>query len=218
MKNVQQHMQQVLEQLVEEGRERGVQLTAYLDGELLVDAWAGIDDVATGRPVDGETLFPVFSVTKGVAATLIHLLVERGKLTYDTPIAEVWPEFSAHGKDGITVRHALSHTAGLPYMPPGIGYAEVVDWQAMCTAIAQLHPVTPPGVQTYYHAVTYSWLVGEVAQRVDGRPFAQQLEEEICRPLGITGSMFVGIPDEVEPRVAVLEDIFADGAFVPPDD
>lgn len=218
MGDVQKQMQSLLDQLVDEGRERGVQLAVYSDGALVVDVSAGVADVTTGRQVDGETLFPVFSATKALAATLIHLLAQRGKLDYDMPIADIWPEFAAHGKAGITVRHALSHTAGLQCMPRGIGYAEIVDWNTMCTAIAQLHPDTPPGTQMTYHAVTYSWLVGEVARRVDGRSFPQLLQEEICRPLGIT-SMFVGIPDEVEPRVAVLDEIFPeDGGCVPPDD
>jgi CubicO group peptidase (beta-lactamase class C family) len=208
---VQEKMQRLLDDLVRNGRERGLQLAAYLDGKLVVDAWAGVADVNTGRRVDGATLFPVFSTTKGLAATLIHLLVERCKLTYDTPIAAVWPEFAAQGKQSITVRHALSHTTGLACMPLGVGYAELVDWDAMCRAIARMRPVSSRGAQSVYHAVTYSWLVGEVAHRVDGRPFGQMLQEEICRPLGIGDDMFVGIPDEVEPRVAWLEEIFESG-------
>lgn len=203
-------MQELLATLVREGKERGVQLAAYVDGELVVDAWAGIADPASQRPVTGDTLFPVFSATKGVAATLIHWLVERGQLTYDTPVAEVWPEFAAHGKAGITVRHVLNHTAGLPNIPMGIGLPELLDWETMCRAMAELSPVSAPGTQMCYHAVTFSWLVGEVARRVDGRRFAQMLDEEICRPLNLTG-LFVGIPAEVEPRVAILEEVFAPG-------
>ncbi|HEY3379130.1 MAG TPA: serine hydrolase domain-containing protein, partial [Armatimonadota bacterium] len=216
--NIQARMQELLEQMVASGRERGLQLAVYLDGELVVDAWAGVADDATGRPVDGQTLFPIFSTGKGITATLLHLLVERGQLNYDMPIAAVWPEFGVHGKRGITVRHALSHTAGLPNMPMGIGYAELSDWATMCAAIAQLRPISEPGTETCYHAITYSWLVGEVLRRVDSRPFAQLLHEEIGVPLGISDSMFIGIPDDVEPRVAVLDEIFAPGGPVLPDD
>jgi CubicO group peptidase (beta-lactamase class C family) len=210
-------MQRVVESVVSEGRERGVQLAAYLDGNLVVDVWAGVDDADTKRPVDGDTLFPVFSSTKGIAATLVHLLVERGQLTYDTTVAEVWPEFAAHGKGGITVRHILNHTAGLPCMPLGIGYAELVDWETMCAAMADLTPMSEPGTQMIYHAITYGWLTGEVARRVDGRAFPQLMQEEICQKLGITG-MYVGIPDEAESRVATLEDAFAPEASALPDD
>jgi len=211
VKNAQKKMQEFLNALVRDGKERGVQLAAYLDGKLVVDAWAGVADPATGRPVDGDTLFPVFSTTKGIAATLAHLLVERGKISYDTPLAEVWPGFGAHGKGGITLRHALGHSAGLPYMPMDIGYQELANWDTMCELLAKERPVWPAGEQALYHAVTYGWLVGEPLRRVDGRPFQQMLRDEICRPLGLLNDLFVGIPDEVEPRVAVLEEIFESG-------
>ena len=207
MKDAQKKIEALLQRVVSEGKERGVQVAAYLNGELVVDAWAGIADAATGLPVTGDTLFPVFSTTKGIAATLIHLLVERGQLTYETRIAEVWSEFGVNGKENITVRQALNHTSAIPYMPEGIGQAELCDWPTMCTAIAQLKPAWEPGTKHEYHAVTYSWIVGEVACRVAGRPFPQLVQEEICRPLGIE-NMFVGIPDAVEPRVAILEEIF----------
>ena len=95
MKNIQQIIQSLLVELVEQGAERGVQFAAYLRGEKIVDAAAGIADPATGQTVDTKTLFPVFSTTKGIAATLAHILVERGKVSYETRIAEVWPEFAA---------------------------------------------------------------------------------------------------------------------------
>lgn len=213
----QKHMQSVLQQVVQRGQERGVRLAAYLDGKLVVDAWAGVADAQTGRLVDAQTLFPVFSVSKAVAATVVHRMVERGKLSYDTRLAEVWPEFGTHGKETIALHHVLSHTAGLPYMPMGIGYAEFCDWEAMCARIAELTPVSAPGEKMVYHAITYGWLVAETARRVDGRTFQRLLQEEICQPLG-TNAIFMGIPPEVEPRVAVLEEQFVPGNELSRDD
>ena len=112
-------MQELLDGLVREGRERGVQLVAYLDGRKVVDVVAGDSD-ANGTPVTFDTLFPVFSVTKGIATTVLHRLVERGKITYETPIADVWPQFAAAGKQDITLGDALSHLSGVPYMPPDV--------------------------------------------------------------------------------------------------
>ena len=205
MSNIQQTLQDFLEQLCAEGQERGVQLAVYRNGELVADAAAGVMDPQTSEPVDGSTLFPVFSCTKGIAATLLHLLAERGKVTYDTPIADFWPEFGAHGKGGVTVRHALNHTAGVPNMPMGLTHADLASWETMCAAIADLTPVSPPGMVYAYHAITYSWTVGEVVRRLDGRPFPQILHDEICSPLGIASELFVGLPDEAQPRVAHLE-------------
>jgi CubicO group peptidase (beta-lactamase class C family) len=205
MPDAQRQLQSLLNQFVEEDLERGLQVAVYLHGELIVDACAGVADPATGRKVDSDTLFPIFSTTKGIAATLVHLLVERGKLSYETPIAGVWPEFAAHGKGGITLRHALNHSASLALMPLGVTRADLSDWSTMCAKIAALKPVTPPGAEMAYHAITYGWILGEVARRVDGRSFGQMLREEICLPLGLTRSLFVGIPDDVEPLVAILE-------------
>jgi CubicO group peptidase (beta-lactamase class C family) len=205
VKKIQESVQALLDRLVGQGLERGVQVAAYFEGERVVDAFAGIADAATGRAVDGDTLFPIFSTGKGIEATLVHLLVERGKVGYETRIAEVWPEFAAHGKEGITLRQALNHTAGVPNMPVGIGHAELGDWDTMCAAIADLRPVSAPGVEMAYHAITYSWTLGEVARRVDGRSFPRLLREEIGVPLGLTQELFMGLPDEMAERVAVLE-------------
>jgi len=205
--NLQDTIQNLLINLVAEGKERGAQVAVYQNGKLVVDAWAGIADVRTGAPVDGDTLFPVYSTTKGILATVIHLLAERGQIGYDTPIAHYWPEFAAHGKETITIRQALAHTSGLPYMPLGVDHAQLCDWDTMCRLIADLTPAFPAGKKMEYHPVTFGWILGEVARRVDGRHFQPFIEAEICRPLGLT-TMFAGIPAELEPRVAYLEEYY----------
>lgn len=205
MTDVQKRMLDMLVERVEQGKELGIQLAAYYQGELVVDAWAGIADSRTGRPVNGSTLFPAFSTTKGVAATVIHLLAEQGVIDYDMPIRELWPEFAANGKESATIRQALNHTLGIPHMPLHVGYEEIADWDGMCSKVAQLAPLHPPGMQMHYHAITFGWILGEIARRATGRTFRQLMEEEICRPLGIV-DLFVGIPNEAEHRVAFLEE------------
>lgn len=205
MSDPQNVVQQLINELVSDGKERGVQVAAFLDGQMIVNAWAGIADHVTKEPVESGTLFPAFSTTKGIEATLVHLLAERGKFTYETPISQIWPEFGRNGKDTITIRQALCHASGIPQMPFGIGFEELVEWDTMCAAVADLKPLWAPGTRIEYHAMTFGWILGEVLRRVDGRPFAQMMDEEICRPLGIT-TMFVGIPDVEAGRVARLEE------------
>ena len=202
--SLQDTIQTFLNTAVAEGKERGVQVAAYVDGKLVVDAWAGVTDFRTGAPVEGDSLFPVFSTTKGIFSTVIHILAERGQLDYDEPIATYWPEFAANGKEKITLRHALGHTSGIPYMTEGITAEQTADWDYMCRLVAQLRPVSVPGAKQQYHPVTFGWIVGETARRVDGRTVPQLLADEICRPLGIT-RMFCGIPAEIEPQTAFLE-------------
>jgi CubicO group peptidase (beta-lactamase class C family) len=145
----------------------------------------------------------VFSTTKGITATCIHLLAERGQVEYDAPVARYWPAFGGSGKEAVTLRDALTHRAGVPQMPDGLTPGDLGDWDRICAGIAAEAPLWEPGTQTGYHAYTFGWILGEVLRRVDGRPIARFVQEEICAPLGIR-DLYVGIPDEAEARVAPL--------------
>jgi CubicO group peptidase (beta-lactamase class C family) len=201
--SLQQRVQQIIDGLVASGEETGLQVAAYVDGEPIVDAWAGMADAETGRLVDGETLFTSWSTTKGFVATCLHILADRGQIDYDAPVASYWPAFGASGKAACTVRHAITHRAGVPYMPSGVTPEMMIDWDAMCAAIAGHAPLWEPGSTVCYHAWTFGWIIGELVRRVDGRPLAQFAREELCEPLGIEG-FYLGIPGSVEARVAQL--------------
>jgi CubicO group peptidase (beta-lactamase class C family) len=194
-----------LETLVRDTPEIGLQVAAYLDGKLVVDAWAGMADEATKKPVDGDTMFMLSSTTKGVTATCMHLCVEKHKLDYDMPIVKVWPEFGANGKEAATLRHALSHRTGVPQTPVGYTPDWLPDWDKMCRGIAALKPMYPIGERTAYHSLNYGYINGEILRRVDGRSIGQFLQDEICKPLGING-LYLGVPDSELRRVAVLTD------------
>jgi CubicO group peptidase (beta-lactamase class C family) len=196
-------VQSLLEEIIASGEETGLQAAAYLNGELVIDAAAGIADPDTGRSVDGDTLFTVFSTSKGVTATCMHLLAERGQLDYDAPVARYWPEFAARGKERVTVRDALTHRAGVPQMPDGLTPEDICAWDGITAAIADLPLLWEPGTKTGYHAYTFGWILGEVLRRIDGRQIAAFVQEEICAPLGMR-DIYFGIPDDVEDRVAPL--------------
>ncbi|KPH66846.1 serine hydrolase domain-containing protein [Novosphingobium sp. ST904] len=199
-------VQQVLDALVEEGTEIGVQVAAYLNGELVVDAWAGVADPATGRKVDSGTLFNVFSVTKAVAATALHVQAERGLVDYDSPVARYWPEYGSNGKEAVTVRDALSHRTGTPQMPPAVTPEMMCDWDAMTAGIAALEPIFPVG-QPAYQAVSFGWVIGEIVRRTDPerRSFRDFVAQEIAGPFDIE-DLWIGVPEAAEPRIARLVD------------
>lgn len=198
-------IQSLLDEMTTSGAERGVQVAVYQHGKLIVDAWSGVADSRTGHAVDGDTLFPVFSISKGITSTIVHRLVERGLLSYEQRICEVWPEFAANGKEGITLRHGLNHSSGIPNVPQQVDFAEIADWNTICAAVADLTPIFPPGTRTEYHAITYGWIVGEPACRVTGRTFQQLVKEEIADLIGVDG-LYIGIREAEEPRVAFLEE------------
>ncbi len=184
--------------------EVAVQVAAYQDGELIVDAWTGCADPAgTGRLADGDTLFTAFSVTKGVTATAVAVLVERGIVDYDAPIVTYWPEFGRHGKERTTVRDALSHRAGIPRMPAGVTPEQTCDWDFMVASVEQAEPVFEPGTTNAYHTLNWGWLIGEIVRRADPqrRPFDVFVREEVLAPLGIE-DLYLGVPSEKLWRVA----------------
>ena len=210
--DVQDEVQRLFDRLVAENKERGLQAAVYFRGDLIVDAVAGHTAAEGGAKVTSDTLFPVFSCGKGVTATLIHRLVDRGVLAYGQPVASVWPEFAANGKAGVTLQHVLNHTAGLHLIAPDLGYDRMCDWETVCAEMAAMTPAWDPGSQREYHAITQGWILGGMACRATGKTFDQLLEDEIRVPLGLK-NMFIGIPDAVEPRVAVLEEIGPEQEF-----
>ena len=153
-------VQKAIDDAIGAGREVGLQVAAYKDGKLVVDTWGGVADPASGRKVDGDTLFNVYSVTKAVAATALHVQAERGLVDYDAPIVKYWPQYGAHGKGRTTVRDALTHRLH----PTDAGRRhtrdDVPDWDAMVRAIADLKPLAEPGTRTLYLSMTFGWIVG----------------------------------------------------------
>ena len=206
MDDLQGQVQQAIDRLVESGTERGVQVAVYRDGERVVDAVAGLADPAAGRPVDAGTVFYNYSVVKGATATIAHILAERGLFGYDTPVAELWPEFAAHGKQAVTVRQVLDHTAGVPGIPLDTTVEDLCDWDKMCAAIADAELWWEPGTKVGYHAYTFGYIVGEVVRRATGKPISQVLAEEVAGPLGVAGELWFGMPASEQHRLAPLED------------
>jgi CubicO group peptidase (beta-lactamase class C family) len=181
----------------------GAALAVYHRGEKVVDLWGGrrTDD---GDPWEADTLAMCFSTTKGVASTAVHILADRGALDYDEPVATYWPEFAQNGKQDLTVRHVLSHSAGLHRIRSLVDSAErMLDWDHMVEALAAAAPAYPPGTQSGYHALTYGYLTGEIVRRVDGRPIEVFVADEIAAPLGLDG-LYLGCPPAERHRVAPL--------------
>ena len=206
MDKLQQQVQEAIDRLVEAGTERGVQVAVYRDGTQVVDAVAGVADPDSGRPVDAGTVFYNFSVVKGAAATIAHMLAERGLFGYDTPVAELWPEFAAHGKQAVTVRQVLNHTAGVPGVPLDTTVEDLCDWDRMCAAVADAELWWEPGTKVGYHAYTFGYIVGELVRRATGKPISQVLAEEVAGPLGVAGELWFGMPAAEHHRLARLED------------
>ena len=206
MSPLQREVQDTLDRLVRSGAEIGLQVAVFRHGDLVVDAVAGLADRVTGRPVTPHTPFFSFSTGKGLASTVAHVLVRDGAVGYETPVVELWPEFGANGKAATTLRHVLTHTAGIPAMPGGLAPDDLPDWPRVCSAIAAAEPRWQPGQATGYHSYTFGYLVGEIARRATGHPVHRILRDRIAAPLGVADELFFAVPEGDLARPARLED------------
>jgi CubicO group peptidase (beta-lactamase class C family) len=164
---------------------------AVVDGEPVLDLWGG--------DADRETLYLVFSGTKGLVAVCLLLLIERGALQLDAPVARYWPELD---KPDVLVRHVVSHTAGLPGLRRGVEVADLLDGRRFAAELAVEPPFWPSGTRLAYHAFSYGWLCDELIRRVDGRSTGRFFAEEVATPLDL--ELWIGLPPELEQRVATL--------------
>ena len=181
----------------------GAAVAVVRDGRPVVDLWAGEADAVRHTPWADDTIVGIFSGTKGLTAIAAHLLVERGALDVDAPVARWWPEFAAGGKADVPVRWLLSHQVGLPYVEGDFTLAEVLSWEPVVTALAAQAPVWEPGTAHGYHMRTYGWLVGEVIRRAAGSPTPGTfLRTDIAEPLGL--STWIGLPEREHARCARL--------------
>ena len=180
--------------------EVGAAIAVYVDGVRVVDLWGGWADGARTRPWQRDTIVNTFSTTKGMTATCAHRLIERGLVELDAPVATYWPEFAQAGKEKVTVRHLLTHQAGLHNITAELPRDKRNDWDTVTAALAAQEPAWEPGTRAMYHAVTFGYLVGEVVRRVDGRSLGTYFREEVAEPLG--ADFLIGFGPEHDARCA----------------
>jgi len=164
--------------------EVGAAVAVWVDGELVVNLWGGSADAAGTRPWEQNTLSTVLSGTKGLTATCVHQLVDRGELDLQAPVAHYWPEFGQAGKEDITLAMVMSHRSGVIGPRTPISWEAVTDWDFACAQIAVAEPWWEPGTAQGYHMTTFGFILGEVFRRVTGRTIGQYLRTEIAEPIG----------------------------------
>lgn len=198
---------------LDSGADVGVSAAVMLDGELVVDLWAGeITDLADhAKPWEQDTLINVYSTTKTMCNLSALICADRGLIDLDAPVAEYWPEFKANGKENVLVRHLLGHTAGLSGFQEPLTTEDLYDWDLVCERLAAQAPWWEPGTQSGYHAITQGYLVGEVVHRVTGKSLGTFFKNEIADPLG--ADFHIGTPASCDDRVARL--IPPTGAIIP---
>ena len=182
-------------------REVGAALSVFHGERCVVDLWGGYMDATRVHPWRQDTLLNVYSTTKGIVATCIALLVDRGVLRYDDTVASVWPEFAQNGKQHVTIAQVLSHQGGLPAFEDPTTVEDLYDWHGRCAALARQKPRWVPGEKTAYHPITYGYLAGEIVRRASGRSsIGEFVQQEIATPLA--ADFFIGVEPALQRRAA----------------
>jgi CubicO group peptidase (beta-lactamase class C family) len=180
----------------------GAAVAAWVDGELVVNLWGGSADAAGTQPWREDTLASVFSGSKGLVSTCVHLLAERGEIDIHAPVAKYWPEFGQAGKQDITIAMVMSHRSGVIGPQNRLTPQQASDWAGVCAKLAAARPWWEPGTAQGYHMVTFGFILGEVVRRVTGRTIGQYLKAEIAEPL--SADVHIGLPESEHHRCAEM--------------
>jgi CubicO group peptidase (beta-lactamase class C family) len=181
--------------------EIGSAVSVVIDGRTVVDLWGGWRDGARQREWQHDTLVCMMSVSKGITGMAFNILVDRGLVDVNAPVARYWKEFAQNGKESLPVRFILDHRAGLPIVADPMWPGAIFDHKATCEALARQAPLWEPGTVAAYHIHTQGFLLGEIIRRVTGKTVGQFIRDEIARPLNadfLLGSM----SDHDQARVA----------------
>lgn len=186
----------------EEG-EVGASFAVTVEGEFVVDLWAGHADKAQTRPWQEDTIVNVYSTTKTMSFICALVLADRGLLDFDAKVTTYWPEFGQNGKENTLVRHFMSHSAAVPGFVPALTDAtQLYDWEACTNNLASQAPWWEAGTKSGYHAITQGYLIGELIRRVSGKTIGCFFREEIAGPLG--ADFHIGMDESDFPRVAEM--------------
>lgn len=185
-----------------QGLETGASLAITEGGRYVLDLWAGYANYRRTRAWEEDTIVMVFSTTKIMTVLCALMLVDRGQLDVDAPVARYWPEFAAGGKEDLPVRYVFAHSAGLPGFDEKIPFEALLDWDRIVGMLARQRPWWEPGTVSGYHVFTLGFLLGELVRRISGRSLGQFFRTEVAERIG--ADFHIGLPREHRPRVAGL--------------
>lgn len=187
---------------LDDGEDIGASAAVFVEGEPVVDIWGGSFDAARTRPWERDTIVNTFSTTKTMTALCALILADRGEIDLHASVATYWPEFAAAGKEGVEVRHLLSHTSGLAAWTETVALKDIYDPERSTALLARQAPWWKPGTASGYHPITFGPLIGEVVRRVTGKTLGRFFADEIAGPLG--ADYHIGTGPECDSRISPL--------------
>ncbi len=180
--------------------EVGAGLSIFLGDELVVDLWGGHTNRAGTIPWQRNTLVNTYSISKGIVSLALACLADEGKLDYNKPVADYWPQFGAERKFGITVAQALSHQAGVYTFHPAVEAEDLYDWQKSAFNVASQAPAWEPGSAFGYHAITWGYIAGELVRQITGKTTGDYLRRRLTDQLD--ADFYIGLTVAEQARCA----------------
>jgi CubicO group peptidase (beta-lactamase class C family) len=196
--------------LYDTGTQPAIALCLRRRGKTILDRAVGF--ARPGVAATTKTPFCVFSVSKAITAMVVHMCDGRNLLRLDDPVCEYIPEFAQNGKRHVTIRHVLTHRAGIPSVAGHNDPSLLEDWDRIVRLLCEAKPTWPPGRRLAYHAITGGYVLGEIVRRVTGKDIRDVLRDEIARPLGLERLSYGVPPADVD---LVARNTFT-GPRVPP--
>jgi CubicO group peptidase (beta-lactamase class C family) len=193
-------VRRTLSDQLDSGADLGASVAVFLHGEPVVDIWGGWADEDKTRPWERDTLTNVWSTTKTMTFLVALMLHDREELDFHAPVTDYWPEFGAHGKERIEVRHIMGHTSGLSGWEEPMAAEDLANWELCVTRLADQAPWWEPGTASGYHALTQGYLIGEIVRRITGESIGTWFAREVAKPLD--ADFFIGLPASEDHRVS----------------
>lgn len=198
-----QSIKDIFSNSINSGFETGAALSIEYKGEMVINLWGGFQDEQKTLEWNEDTLVNVFSVTKGITAICVLMLIDKGQIDINKKVSFYWPEYGSNGKEDTLVSDFLCHRAGMFGFKNGIPEGSWQNWQNFVQHLQSQSPYSYPGSSQGYHALTYGWLVGELFRRVDGRTIGEYFNEEIAVPYNI--DFHIGLKKENFSRCADMQ-------------
>lgn len=193
-----ERFQPVVDAFIENFRgeeELGAGTSVVLDGQTVVDLWGGWARADRSQEWDEHSTVCMMSVAKGVTGVCFNMAIDRGLIDPDLAVAHYWPAFAQNGKEGITVRMVLDHTAAIPVLTDDTMYpGGFFDYEGYIRALEVQHPLWQPGTRAAYHVHNQGFLLGEILRRLTGQTIGPYLKENVTRPLA--AEYYIGGMDE----------------------
>lgn len=195
-------VREVFEANLASGADIGASFCATVEGETVIDIWGGHKDKEKTAAWEEDTIVNVYSSTKTMASLVMLMLADRGDIDFYEKVSKYWPEFAQNGKEGVEVRHIMSHSAGLSGLDVAVTEEQIYDREYIASLLAAQAPWWTPGSQSGYHALTQGQLQGEIVQRVTGKTLGQFFADEVAGPM--EADFFIGVPPEKDAQVITI--------------